>query len=149
VELALNGDLYIADTSNHAVRRVAAATGVITTVAGTGSSGYTGDGGAATAATLKDPESVTLTGSGEVYVADTGNHVVRKFVVGGTIATAAGTGVAGYSGDGGPATAAKLNAPSGIAVASSGAVYVADTSNQRVRRLGGGLAIVGWAETRT
>lgn len=148
VELAANGDLYIADTANHAIRRVAAATGVISTIAGTGTFGYTGDGGAATAASLNGPESVTVAASGELYVADRGNHVIRRFPVGGTISTIAGTGTAGYSGDGGAATAARLNAPAGIAVDSSGAIYIADTSNQRIRKVSGLLSVVGWVETR-
>ena len=148
VEIALNGDVYIADTSNHAVRRVAAATGVITTVAGTGSSGYSGDGGAATAAELNSPESVTVTATGEIYVADTGNDAVRKFAVGGAISTAAGTGVGGYSGDGGPPTSAQLDAPSGIAVTPAGTFYIADTQNSRIRSVGGGFAVVGWTESR-
>lgn len=148
VELALNGDLYIADTSNHAVRRVAAATGLIATVAGTGVSGYTGDGGPAAAARLDAPESLLISPAGEVWVADTGNHVVRRFTVGGLIATAAGSGVAGFSGDGGPPTAAQMNRPSGVALDGSGALLIADRSNHRIRKTGAGLAIVGWVETR-
>ncbi|MEK7348158.1 MAG: hypothetical protein AABZ94_04745 [Candidatus Eisenbacteria bacterium] len=148
VELASNGDLYIADTSNHAIRRVAAATGVITTIAGTGTAGYTGDGGAATAARLNGPESVTVAASGDLYVADRGNNVIRRFAVGGTISTIAGTGTAGYSGDGGAATAARLNAPAGIVVNSTGVIYIADRSNQRIRKVSGLLSVVGWVETR-
>ncbi len=148
VELGSNGDLYIADTSNHAIRRVSAATGVISTVAGTGTSGYTGDGGLATAARLNGPESVTVSASGDLYVADRGNNVIRRFAVGGTISTIAGTGTAGYSGDGGAATAARLNGPAGIAVDPSGVIYIADTSNQRIRKISGLLSIVGWVETR-
>jgi streptogramin lyase len=148
VELASNGDLYIADTSNNAIRRVSSLTGFITTIAGTGTAGYTGDGGAATAARLNGPESVTVSASGDLYVADRANNVIRRFTIGGTIATFAGTGTAGYSGDGGSATAAKLNGPAGIAIDASGVVYVADTSNQRVRKISGSLSIVGWVETR-
>jgi sugar lactone lactonase YvrE len=148
VVIAVNGDIYIADTSNHVVRRVAAATGVITTVAGTGSSGYSGDGGAATAATFNAPESLAITAAGDVYVADTGNHVVRKFTAGGNVSTVVGTGAAGFSGDGGAPTAAQLNTPTGIAIDAAGIYYIADKANRRVRRVGGGLAIVGWAETR-
>ena len=148
VELASNGDLYIADTANNVIRRVTASTGVITTVAGTGTAGYTGDGGAATSARLDGPESVTITSSGDLYVADRGNDVIRRFFVGGTISTIAGTGVAGYSGDGGAATSAKLDAPAGIAVDSTGVIYIADTSNQRIRKISGLLSVVGWVETR-
>ena len=146
--MASNGDLYIADTANNVIRRVTASTGVITTVAGTGTAGYTGDGGAATSARLDGPESVTITSSGDLYVADRGNDVIRRFFVGGTISTIAGTGVAGYSGDGGAATSAKLDAPAGIAVDSTGVIYIADTSNQRIRKISGLLSVVGWVETR-
>jgi len=148
VEFASNGDLYIADTSNDVIRRVSALTGFITTIAGTGTTGYTGDGGAATSARLNGPESVTVSASGDLYVADRGNNVIRRFTIGGTIATFAGTGTAGYSGDGGSATGAKLNSPAGIAIDGSGVVYVADTANQRVRKISGSLSIVGWVETR-
>jgi sugar lactone lactonase YvrE len=148
VDLASNGDLYVADTGNHVVRRVAALTTVITTIAGTGTAGYLGDGGAATAARLRSPESIVIGASGEVYVADTGNDVIRRFTVGGSIATVAGTGVAGFSGDGGAGTSAQFDTPSGVAVDASGVVVIADTANQRVRRLSGSLAIVAWVETR-
>ncbi|HEU4724280.1 MAG TPA: hypothetical protein VFU59_03180 [Candidatus Eisenbacteria bacterium] len=148
VELAANGDVYIADTANHAIRRVTALTGVITTVAGTGTAGYTGDGGAATSARLNGPESVTITATGDLYVADSGNNVVRRFIVAGTIATVAGTGVAGFSGDGGPGTSAQFNDPSGVGVDTSGVLYIVDTSNQRVRKISGALSVVGWVETR-
>jgi len=149
VEIASNGDVYIADTSNHVVRRVEAASGVIATVAGTGSAGYSGDGGAAAAATLKAPVSVTVRANGDVYVADTGNHAVRAFTVGGAITTVAGTGVAGFDGDGGPPRRARLAAPSGVAVGPTGLLYIADTVNRRVRVAGGGLSVVGWTESRS
>jgi sugar lactone lactonase YvrE len=147
--LAPNGDLYIADTSNQAIRRVAAATGVITTIAGTGTPGYSGDGGGAGSARLNAPTSITVIASGEIYVVDRGNNVIRRFTIGGSIATVAGSGAAGYSGDGGAATSAMLNGPAGIAVDPSGAVYVADSSNHRVRKFSERLAVVGWVETRT
>jgi len=149
IELAPNGDLYIADTSNQAIRRVAAATGVITTIAGTGTPGYSGDGGGAGSARLNAPTSITVIASGEIYVVDRGNNVIRRFTIGGSIATVAGSGAAGYSGDGGAATSAMLNGPAGIAVDPSGAVYVADSSNHRVRKFSERLAVVGWVETRT
>ncbi|HET9951955.1 MAG TPA: hypothetical protein VFS09_09190 [Candidatus Eisenbacteria bacterium] len=149
IELALNGDLYIADTSNQAIRRVASATGIITTVAGTGAPGYSGDGGAAVSARLSAPVSITTGPSGEIFIADRGNNVVRRFTVGGSIATVAGSGAAGHSGDGGAATSAMLNGPAGIALDASGAVYVADSSNHRIRKFSERLAVVGWVETRT
>jgi sugar lactone lactonase YvrE len=128
------GDIFIADTNNNAVREVAAASGNISTVAGNGTAGYTGDHGAATSATLQAPTGVAVDGSGNLYIADDENSVIRK-VAGGTITTAAGIGAAGYSGDGGEATAAELSNPVGLAVDSSGNVYIADTGNHRIREL--------------
>ena len=149
VELAPNGDLYIADTSNQAVRRVAAATGVITTIAGTGAPGYSGDGAAAVAARLNAPVALAASAAGAIYVVERGSSVVRRFTVGGTIATVAGCGAAGNAGDGGSATEARLSGPVGIALDASGAVYVADSANHRVRKFSERLAVVGWVETRT
>jgi sugar lactone lactonase YvrE len=149
VAVAPNGDLYIADTRNHAIRRVTAGTGIILTSAGAGTPGYSGDGGAATAARLTTPESVDLGPDGDLYVADTGNHAVRRVdLEAGTIATIAGTGSPGRSGDGGPSTLARLDAPCGLAVGPSGEYFVADRSDGRVRRVAGVLAIVAWLETR-
>ncbi|HEU4335397.1 MAG TPA: hypothetical protein VFT32_12955 [Candidatus Eisenbacteria bacterium] len=149
VDVALNGDVYIADTFNHAVRRVAAATGVIATVAGTGVPGRSGDDGPALDARLYAPESVAAAANGDVWVADAGNHSIRRFTPGGTIAAVAGTGAPGYAGDGGPPTAARLNQPCGLAVDASGAAAVADRGNHRIRRTGRGTTIVGWTEPRT
>ncbi|HSQ59161.1 MAG TPA: hypothetical protein VLT84_01795 [Acidobacteriota bacterium] len=148
VDVALNGDVYIADTFNHAIRRVAAATGVIATVSGTGAPGHSGDDGPARDARLNAPVSVAASASGEVWVADSGNHAIRRFTPGGAIAAVAGTGAAGYAGDGGPPTAARLSQPSGIAVDASGTAAVADRANHRIRRTGRGTTIVGWAEPR-
>ena len=135
VALDGSGNLYIADSSNHRVRKVTASTGVITTFAGTGTAGYSGDGGAATSAQLSLPQGVAVDASGNLYIAD-GGSVVRKVAASsGTISTVAGTGKAGYSGDNGPAASATLNFPSGVAVDGSGNVYIADTSNNRVRKV--------------
>ena len=106
-----SGNLYIADTSNNRVRKVAAATGVITTIAGTGTAGYSGDNGPAASATLNKPSAVVERSTGNLYVLDTGNNVVRLLNTTGKITTIAGTGTAGYSGDNGPATSATLRAP--------------------------------------
>ena len=141
VAVAPNGDVYVADSDNHVVRRVAAGTGIITTVAGNGSPGYTGNGGPATAARLKLPEDVAVDAAGNIYVADTGNHVIRRIAAGtGTITTVAGTSTPGFQGDGGPAAAARLNSPRGIVVASNGDLYIGDRSNHRVRKV---LAVTG------
>ncbi len=130
------GDLFFADANNHVIREVSA-TGVITTVAGTGSAGFGGDGGPATAAFLDTPTGVALDASGNLYLSDSHNHRIRK-ITGGTITTIAGTGVAGFAGDGGAATSAQLALPSGIAVDGAGNVYIADTNNQRIRRIANG-----------
>ena len=128
------GNVYVADTENHRVRRIDP-TGLIETVAGTGERGYSGDGGPATAARLDTPRGVAVDGVGGVYVADTGNHRVRRIDASGVIETVAGTGRGGYSGDGGPATAARLDSPWGVAADGAGGVYVADAWNGRVRRI--------------
>jgi sugar lactone lactonase YvrE len=127
------GNLYIADTLNNAIRMVST-TGVITTVAGNGTMGYSGDGGAATSATLSQPYGVTVDAAGNIYISDQNNQRVRK-VSGGVITTVAGTGAQGYSGDGGAGTSASLNNPDGLAVDASGNLYIADASNNRVRKV--------------
>lgn len=127
-----SGNLYIADSHNHAVRMVSA--GVITTVAGTGAAGFSGDGAQATSAQLDTPTAVAVSASGTLYIADTLNFRIRS-VVSGVISTVAGTGEQGYSGDGGPATLAQLDAPMGLAVDTAGNLYIADTHNNRVREV--------------
>jgi sugar lactone lactonase YvrE len=129
------GNLYIADTYNHAIRKVAAATGVITTVAGNGTQGYSGNAGAATSAQLAYPYGIALDTAGNLYIADTWNAVIRKVTTAGIISTVAGSNVIAYSGDGGPATQAGLNYPYGVAVDSSGALYIADTANSVIRKV--------------
>ncbi len=129
------GNLYIADTSNHRVRKMSPA-GTITTLAGT-TCGFSGDGGPASAAKLCGPSGVAVDGSGNVYVADSDNHRIRKISPNGTISTVAGTGVAGFSGDGGPAANAALMYPNGIAVDAAGCLFIADTSYGRIRKVSG------------
>lgn len=137
VKLDGAGNFYIADSGNHAIREVNAATGTIWTVAGIGGqSGYTGDGGLATQARLAYPSGVAFDGDHTLYISDTGNNAIRKVnLTTGIITTVAGTGIAGYSGDGGPATLGQLNYPWGIALGGDGSVYVADLSNNRVRKV--------------
>ena len=149
VALDSSGNLYIADTGNQRIRRVDA-NGTITTVAGTGAAGFSGDGGAATAAQLDFPTGAALDGSGNLYIADTGNQRIRKVDAGGTITTAAGTGTQGSSGDGGAATAAQLNNPIGVALDGSGNLYLADTRNHRIRKVdaGGTITTAAGAETQ-
>lgn len=126
-----NGDVYIADTFNHRVRRVDA-TGTITTVAGTGLFGFSGDGGAATAARLANPNGLTVDSQGRLLVADTYNHRIRR-VAGGIITTVAGTGTAGYGGDGGPATDAALSFPYNVGTGDGDRILISDTANHRIR----------------
>ncbi len=127
-------NLYIADRDNHRIRKVDS-TGMITTVAGTGESGFGGDGGPAIQAQLRFPAGVAVDSSGNLYIADRDNHRVRKVDSNGTITTVAGTGEYGFGGDGGPAIQAQLRFPAGIAVDSSGNLYIADTLNHRIRKV--------------
>ncbi|MEK7477112.1 MAG: hypothetical protein AAB152_15915, partial [Candidatus Coatesbacteria bacterium] len=104
-------------------------------VAGTGVAGYTGDGGLATSAQLQNPSDVAVDGSGNLYIADWYNHCVRKVTLAtGIITTVAGTGVAGYTGDGGLATSAQLNYPFGIGLDSSATLYISDSYNYAIRK---------------
>jgi len=129
------GNLYLADAQNHVIREVTKA-GVISIFAGTGVEGYGGDGAAATSAYLDTPTGVAVDSTGNVYIADSHNHRIRK-VTAGTITTIAGVGTSGFSGDGAAATSAQLSDPMGVAVDSAGNVYIADTNNQRIRKVTG------------
>ncbi|MFE9898609.1 hypothetical protein ACFYPT_40415, partial [Streptomyces sp. NPDC005529] len=135
VAVGPDGTVYIADTMSSRVRRIGA-DGIITTLAGTGQNGFSGDGGPARQATLSSPEGVSVGPDGTVYIADTFNQRVRRIGADGIITTLAGTGQPAFGGDGGPAHQALLGYPTSVAVASDGTVYIADTSNQRVRRIG-------------
>ena len=119
------GAVYIADSANNRIRMVTLGTGLITTVAGTGRPGFRGDGGPATAAELDHPRFLVVAPDGSLIVADTGNHRIRRIDPSGIISTIAGTGRRGLSGDGGPATAADLDDPRGLALAGDGTLYVA------------------------
>ncbi len=137
VKLDGAGNFYIVDSSNHAIRMVNAATGIIWTVAGIGGkSGYSGDGGLATQAHLAYPSGIAFDGDHTLYISDTGNNVIRKVNLStGIITTVAGTGTAGFSGDGGPAISGQLNYPWGITLGGDGSLYIADLSNNRVRKV--------------
>jgi formylglycine-generating enzyme required for sulfatase activity/sugar lactone lactonase YvrE len=128
------GNIYLADSGNFRVRRLGL-DGLITTVAGTGVMGFSGDGGAAIRANLANVQDVAVDAQGNVYLADTPNHRIRRVGPDGIIRTIAGTGMIGSSGDGGMAVQAKLNMPWGVAVDQQGNVYIADTGNNRVRRV--------------
>lgn len=128
------GNIYIADQSNHRVRKVDAS-GIITTFAGTGVAGSSGDGGPATAAELDNPTAVAIDDAGYIYIADQFNHKIRKVDPSGVITTIAGTGQASFSGDGGPAIDATLNYPGSLIVDSSGNIFFCDDTNFRVREI--------------
>ena len=129
------GNLYIADTENHRIRKVDAG-GKITTVVGNGSAGYNGDGISATSAMLNRPYGVAVDAAGNLYIADTWNSRIRKVDSSGKITTVVGNGSAGYSGDGGPATSARLNVPFDVVVDAAGNLYIND--NSRIRKVNSG-----------
>ncbi len=129
------GNLYIQDTLNARIRRVDATTGIITTIAGNGTFGLTGDGGPATAAEVAEVQGSRFDKAGNLYVAQCGPAAIRKIDTAGTITTVAGTGIDGFSGDGGPATSAQLNCASGVAVDAAGDLFIADYLNNRIREV--------------
>lgn len=142
VAFAADGSMFIGDQGNQRVRRVDPQ-GVIHTVVGTGEAGYGGDDGPALDAKIQGPSGQTaspslkiaLDAEGNLYVADSGNHRVRKVDSSGVIRTIAGTGVAGYSGDGGPAVSAELSRPTDLAFGPDGSLFIADTDNSCIRRV--------------
>jgi sugar lactone lactonase YvrE len=127
-------NVYIADKDNYRIRKINTS-GIISTFAGTGVSGFSGDGGAATSAQLKNAYGITVDAYGNVYFSDYFDHRIRKINTSGIISTIAGTGVAGFSGDGNAATGADLNMPQGIAVDAAGNVYFAERLNFRIRKI--------------
>ena len=136
VELGPDGALYVTEVGHHRVRRVDLATGRLTTVAGTGAKGYSGDGGSALAARLNEPYEVRFDAAGNMFFVEMQNHLVRKVAAGsGRITTVAGTGKKGFSGDGGPAVKATFNVPHSIALDGRGGLYIADIGNHRIRRV--------------
>jgi sugar lactone lactonase YvrE len=139
-----SGNLFIADSGNHAIRRIAG-DGTITTVAGTGVRGFSGDGGPAARARLNTPDGIAFDPAGNLYIADTLNQRIRRVSRAGTIVTVAGSGLLstvghntggfGFSGDGGPAVDAQLSIPEGVATDTHGNLYIADTGNDRIRKV--------------
>jgi len=131
-----SGGFYLVTSSpQHSVYHVAFVNTLVTLIAGNGSQGYSGDGGPAISAQLSNPGGIALDSSGNLYIADSGNYRVRKVTPQGVISTVAGTGVSGFSGDGGPATSARINYPRDVAVDGSGNLYIADGPNYRVRKV--------------
>jgi gliding motility-associated-like protein len=129
-----NGNLFIAELGNHIIRKIDAS-GIITTFAGTGVKGYSGDGGPAIKAKLNRPFGVAVDNAGNVYIAEDSNHVIRKVSANGIITTIGGTGVEGYSGDGGPAIKARLTVPERLCVDNDGNIYFTDWVNHTVRKI--------------
>ena len=130
------GNIYIADTGNARIRKVNVSTGIITTVVGNGTAGYSGDGTAATSAEISSPRSIAIDALGDLYIADFGNNRIREVnPTTGVISTVAGDGSSGYYGDGGAATSAELNAVLDVALDGAGDLYVADSSNNRIRKV--------------
>ncbi|HYM77134.1 MAG TPA: hypothetical protein VE377_14265 [Candidatus Dormibacteraeota bacterium] len=142
------GNIFLADPGNHRIRKITPS-GIITTVAGNGISGYSGDGGPATQASLGSPYAVAVDSSGKLYIADTSFYVVRSVDASGIIHTAAGNGTYGFSGDGGPATSAQLAGPTGVATDGSGNLYIADSGNDRIRKVDSSGKITTWAGNGT
>ena len=118
--------------------------GILHVVAGNGIPGLSGDGGPATSAALSAPYGVVGDAVGNLYIADSGNHRIRKVSASGTIATVAGIGQPDFSGDGGPATSASLHNPLGVAVDAAGNLYIADTDNYRIRKVSASGTIPPW-----
>lgn len=136
VVIGPDGALYVCEITSHVVRRVDLKTGKISTFAGTGKKGYSGDGGPATKARLNEPYEVRFDKAGNMFFVEMRNHIVRRVdAKSGKISTVAGTGKRGFSGDGGPATKAKLSVPHSIALDDAGNLYICDIGNHRVRRV--------------
>jgi len=132
VALDAAGNLYIADYLNNRIRKVTPA-GIISTVAGNGSWGFSGDRGPATSAQLSGPRGVAVDAAGNFYISDYANHRIRKVTTDGVISTVAGNGTSGFSGDGGPATSAQLSYSNGVALDAAGNLYISDSNNNRIR----------------
>jgi hypothetical protein len=130
------GNIFIADTENNRIRKVDHTTGNISTVSGNGTAGYSGDGGLASNAQINFPWGLALDAAGNLFIADSANNCIRKIdQATGNISTVSGNGIGGYSGDGGPASIALLNDPRGVTVDPSGNIFIADTENNRVRKV--------------
>jgi len=129
-----SGNIYFSQTSSSVVRKINSS-GTISTIAGNGTAGYTGDGGQATAAELTQPQGIAIDGSGNIYIADVVRNVIRMVNPSGIISTFAGTGSPGFSGDGGQATAAELDLPSDVAIDNIGNLVVNDAANRVIRRI--------------
>jgi len=130
-----SGNVYIADYGNHCIRKIDAITGIITTICGNGTLGYTGDNGPAVNAQLSYPNSIFVDAANNIFISDNGNNVIRMIKADGVIHTIVGTGVHGYSGDNGPAILAKINGPTAVFEDGTGNLYLADSYNAVIRKV--------------
>ena len=142
ITLDSDGDLYIADTGNNVIRLVAGSSGVISTIAGNGIAAYTGDNGAAAAASLNGPWGISLAGTGELYIADQNNNAIRKVSSAQIMSTVAGNGVAGFAGDGRIASTSRLNTPGGVTIDVAGNIYISDSGNNRIRKINSATQVI-------
>jgi hypothetical protein len=142
ITLDASGNIYFCDANNYRIREVLSSNNDISTFAGNGTDGYSGDGGQATAAEMAAPTDVTIDGSGNIFFCDDANHVVRKVNTSGVVSTVAGNGTYGYSGDGGQATAAEMEGPQDIAVDGSGNLFIADYSNSTIRKVTASTGVI-------
>lgn len=144
VEIGPDGHVYFCDTGNHVIRKIDRETGIISTVAGTGGvRGYDGDGGPATSAKLYEPYELRFDGAGNLFFVEMKNHLVRRVdAKTNIITTIAGTGEAGFGGDGGSATSAKLNQPHSIVLDKNGDLFICDIGNQRIRHVDSATGII-------
>ncbi len=142
--VALYGaDVFISDKSNSRIRKVTGSSGIITTVAGNGTRSFSGDGGPGTSASLWNPNGLAVDGGGNLLIADSGNHRIRRLAAGtGIITTVVGTGTSGFSGDGRPATSARVDTPFGVAVSAGGSIFISDTINNRIRMVAAGTGVI-------
>ncbi len=134
IAIDASGNIYFSDNGNTRIRKIDGS-GTISTFAGSGSAGYSGDGGAATAAKIADPRGIAFDAAGNLYIAEASNHVIRKVSTTGIISTVAGNHTGGYLGDGGAATAAKLDNPRDVAIDAAGNMYIADNNNHCIRKV--------------
>ena len=141
MQIGPDGALYFCETKNHVIRRLSSA-GIITTYAGTGTRGYAGDNGAAAQAQFDTPYDLRFSPRGDLYIADTGNNVIRRIAADGMVTTVVGTGAGGFAGDGGDAKHCRLNHPSGVTFDADGSMWIADTFNERIRRVANFLSAV-------
>jgi sugar lactone lactonase YvrE len=141
VAVDASGNLFIADKGNNCIRKVGT-NGIITTVAGNGTNGYSGDGGAATNAELGNPTGVAVDAGGNLFIADYLNERIRKVDASGIITTVAGNGTSGYTGDNGTATNAEFNGPRGVTVDALGNLFIVDNGNNRIRKVSASLSVI-------